>query len=370
MNILITGGAGFIGSHTADALLKDGHQVRVLDVLRPPVHPSRQWPVYLAPAVEKIRGDVRKRRDWEKSLEGIDVVFHFAAYQDYLPDFATFYDVNCTGTALLYQVAVMQRMPIKRVIIASSQAVYGEGPYRCRQHEKVYPPGREGTELKKGNWEPLCPHCKRKLEKLWAKEIDELHPHNAYAMSKRAQEELALQLGTRYDIETVVLRYSIVQGPRQSPFNPYSGALRIFAMSMREGKRPPIYEDGAQLRDFVNIHDVVAANLLTLTEQHAAGSIMNVGGGTAVSVNALYTLVARAVGTTETPRSSGKIKYRIGDTRHALSNISKLSALGWKPTHTVDESVNEYVAWISQIPVEAQFLNRARRKMERLGVVQ
>lgn len=346
MNILITGGAGFIGSHTGDALVKIGHRVRILDALRRPVHPNKSWPSYLSPRIEKMLGDVRKKSDWGQALEGIDAVFHCAAYQDYLPDFSTFYDINCRGTALLYELAVANRLPLKRIIIASSQAVYGEGAYECNEHKTVYLGQRSKEALDSAQWDPVCPVCSKIIQKRWSKEDDELAPHNSYAMSKRAQEELARSLGKRYGIPTVALRYCIVQGPRQSPYNPYSGALRIFATSLLSGHTPPIFEDGEQQRDFINIHDVVAANLLALEDDRMIGEPFNVGSGTKTTVRTLYALVARCLKKKHKLVPKSKERYRVGDTRHALSDITKLTALGWQPRYTVADSVKQYIAWL------------------------
>src|SRR5581483_7459685 len=259
MRVLVTGGAGFIGSHTVDSLLARGHQVRILDSLEPPVH-TRERPAYLPPEVELLNGSVTERTALRRALEGIDAVIHLAAYQDYLTDFSRFFHVNTVSTALLYELVVNDQLPVQKIVLASTQAVYGEGKYHCPAHGVVYPGQRFSAQLERGDWDHHCEICGALLEPCWTDE-PVVRPHNSYAMSKRAQEELALALAHRYSIPTVALRYSIVQGPRQSFRNPYSGALRSFTVRILAGRSPIVYEDGEQLRDYVSIHDVVRANL-------------------------------------------------------------------------------------------------------------
>ncbi len=262
MKVLVTGGAGFIGSHTVDALLAKGHKIRIMDSLEPPVH-LRGKPDYIPEEAEFIRGDVRNKADWKRTLEGVDLVFHFAAYQDYLTDFSRFFDVNSRGTALLYEAVVERKLPVEKVIVVSSQAVYGEGKYECSEDGIVCPDPRSLDQLERGEWEPPCPKCGGKI-KMQLTDETRVNPQNQYAISKYSQELIGLALGRRYKIPTVYLRYSIVQGPRQSSYNLYSGALRAFALSTYFRKRSVIYEDGLQLRDYVNIEDVhlILAHLL------------------------------------------------------------------------------------------------------------
>src|SRR5262245_34764343 len=271
--VLVTGGAGFIGSHTADLLLARGYDVRVLDALTPPVHPDGQAPAYLPPEVELIRGDVRDRTAWKRALAGVEAVFHFAAYQDYLPDFAKFFHVNAAGTALLYELAVEQRLPLRKIVVASSQAIYGEGRYACPRDGLQYPGPRSEAQLQARDWEPRCPRCGDTMTVEWTPEDAPANGHNSYAMSKHAEEVLALNLGRRYDLPTVAVRYSIVQGARQSFRNAYSGAMRIFAMQALAGQPLTVYEDGGQLRDFVYVGDVARANLLLFEDARAVGQV-------------------------------------------------------------------------------------------------
>ncbi len=366
MKILVTGGAGFIGSHTVDALLARGHRVRIMDSLEPPVH-LKVKPDYIPKKAEFIRGDVRVKNDWEKALKGIDAVFHFAAYQDYLTDFSKFFGVNSRGTALLYEVTVEKKLQLEKVIIASSQAVYGEGKYKCSQDGIVYPGPRSLEQLKRGEWELRCPKCGSKI-KMQLTDESKVNPANSYGISKYSQELIGLTLGKRYSIPTVCLRYSIVQGPRQSPYNLYSGALRAFAVSIHSGKEPVIYEDGMQLRDYVNIEDVVRANLLALEDSRMDYQIYNVGGERACTVFDLANMVARALGKKVKNKASGK--FRLGDTRHITSDISRLKALGWQPINSIEKSVDDYVTWLREENIARDVTQSAQKKMKELEVVQ
>lgn len=365
MRVLITGGAGFIGSHTADALLNEGVTVRIMDSLEPPVHQGGR-PSYLSPEAELIRGDVRNRDEFSRALDGVDAVIHLAAYQDYLPDFSHFYQVNTVGTALLYELIVAHNLPIQKVVIASSQAVYGEGPYDCPEHGRIWPTARSLDQLERGDWDIRCRHCKAVLVPCAADETA-VNADNSYAISKHTQERIGFTLGRRYDIPTTALRYSIVQGARQSFSNAYSGACRIFCLRMRFGHPPLVYEDGGQLRDYVNINDVVKANLLALEHPDTAGEAFNVGGGFPVSVLDFGRIVIEAYGASVELEIPGK--YRFGDTRHIVSDISKLSRLGWGPSHTVRDSVRGYISWLQEQPDMQDFSVAANQTMESLHVV-
>lgn len=363
MNILVTGGAGFIGGHTADALLAQGHFVRILDNLGEPVH-LRGKPAYCPPGAELLVGDVRSKADWDMALEGIDAVYHLAAYQDSLTDFSKFFHVNTVGTSLLYEVAVAKQLPLKKVIIASSQAVYGEGKYRSLEGEIVYPDMRAKTALASAQWEiksnnsPLTPQ--------WTDE-EIVKPQNQYAISKYTQELVGLNLGRRYEIPTVCLRYSIVQGPRQSLYNAYSGVCRIFSQSYLFGKQPIVFEDGHQIRDYVNIEDVVRANLLVLEEERANFRSLNVGGGRPYSVLEFAEIVARAFNATFEPELTGE--FRFGDTRHIMSDVTNLRELGWSVCNDAEYSVRTYREWLLTQEATAETVEYAYKHMRDANVL-
>ena len=365
MKILVTGGAGFIGSHTCDRLVELGHEVIVLDVLASPVHRDGK-PNHLTPGVEFYEGDVRNRDLMRNLLRRVDAVYHFAAYQDYLPDFAKFTDVNVTSTAMIYEIAVAEKLDLARIVVASSQAAMGEGLYRCAVHGEQTPDMRPEPALIQARWDLGCVVCGEPIEMLATPERI-ANPQNAYGMSKHGEEVVAVNLGRRYDIPTVALRYSIVQGPRQSVYNAYSGACRIFNLHYLLGSAPTLYEDGQAIRDYVNIHDVVDANVLVLADDRAAGRVFNVGGGTGYTTQEFAEIVRRQYGSDQPGRISGE--YRFGDTRHISSDIDALKQLGWSPKRTPADSVAEYAAWLRGMPGLDEILAEADAKMRSLGVV-
>lgn len=370
MKVLVTGGAGFIGSHTVDLLLNQGYEVRILDSLQPRVHP-RGKPDYVPAEAEFIQGDVANREDLAKSLEGMDCVFHLAAYQDYLPDFSQFIHTNTESTALLFELIVAdpKRFPVKRMVFASSQAVSGEGKYRCLEEGTVFYPGpRPMEQLRRGDWEFSCPHCGGPAEPQLIDEATCNHPHTAYGISKYAIELLAFNLGRRYGIFTAAMRYTYVQGPRNSFYNAYSGIARRFALRIRAGLPPVCYEDGRQLRDYVNVYDVARANLLVLESPEANGKAFNVGGGRAITVREFAGIMLRISGSSLEAEIPGE--FRLGDTRHTVSDIGRISALGWQPTIPVEENVRQYLEWLDTQTGTEEYLFEAERIMAEQGVVQ
>jgi len=364
--VLVTGGAGFIGSHTVDALLKRGYDVRVLDLLAPPVHDGTT-PPYVPPEIDFIRGDVRDKTTMRKALKDVSIVYHMAAYQDYLPDFSTFFTTNAGSTALLYELIVADRRNVELVVMASSQAVYGEGRHRCENDGIVYPGARSIEQLECREWEHYCPNCGSEIWPEWTPE-ETVHPHNAYALSKRDQDDMARMFGTQYGIPSVAFRYSIVQGPRQSFRNAYSGALRAFTVCVLNGASPVCFEDAQQLRDYVSVHDVVAANLLPLDMSGMEGRSFNVGGDRQVKVLSLANAVIRQAGVSVEPIVPDL--YRVGDTRHIFSDVSALAKFGWFPKVEQDAIISEYLAWAAKQPGLRNTYAEAEQRMRQLGVLQ
>jgi dTDP-L-rhamnose 4-epimerase len=363
--VLVTGGAGFIGQRTVRALLRAGYDVRVLDRLNPPVHPDGAWPAGM-PDVECIRGDVRDPADLRRALRDARFVMHLSAYQDYLPDFSNFLSSNATSTALLYELIVAERLPVEKVVIASSQSVYGEGAHVCTEHGVQFPDGRPMAQLRAGDWEISCSSCG--AEMTW-KASDERHhhPQNAYAISKLSQELIGITLGRRCEIPTTALRYSITQGAGQSFHNAYSGICRIFASCALQGKPLRVYEDGGQQRDYVYVEDVVAANLLALRDRRLDGQVFNVGGASATSVLEYARLVSDVVGVE--PRLERRGDFRVGDSRHIVSDSSRLRALGWRQTRSARDIVVEYVSWLREQPLAERLTDTAYQTMRQLGAV-
>lgn len=365
-HVLVTGGAGFIGSHTVDRLLKDGYRVRILDSLEKPVHLLGEKPSYLPTEAEFVQGDIREKEVLRRALDGVDAVFHLAAYQDYLPDFSRFFHVNAVGTALLYEIIVEEKLPIKKVVVASSQAAMGEGRYACTNCGPFFPDIRPDSQLEQSLWEIFCPRC-GEPGKYQLSDETVINPQNQYAMSKYTQEMLTVNFGKRYSIPSTALRYSIVQGPRQSFYNAYSGACRLFCLHYYFDRPPVVYEDGGQIRDYVNIGDVVDANLLVMESEEADYEVFNVGGGKGYTVLEFAGIVAGVFESDIKPLVPGE--YRFGDTRHILSDIAKLRKLGWNPQRTPQKSVSDYRKWLMEQANVEDILEYAKKQMKKQNVV-
>jgi dTDP-L-rhamnose 4-epimerase len=365
MKVLVTGGAGFIGSHLVDRFLREGFQVRILDSLDGRVHPHGQ-PCYVPAAAEFVHGEVTDRNVLLSALEGVDIVSHQAAYQDYMTDFSRFLQVNAVSTALLFELIVGQRLPVKKIIVASSQAVYGEGQYRCPDHGDQQPMPRSARQLQLGNWEVPCPCCGGPAQALPLEERSN-NPFNQYAVSKLAQEKTALGLGWLHGIPTVALRYSITQGKRQSLYNHYSGVCRIFCSRALQGLPLMLYEDGHQTRDFVHVDDVVEANMVVLEKEEADGQAFNVGSGRAITIMEYARHVLDRV-----PSPAGldvSAEYRRGDNRHSVSSIEKLKRLGWKPKRGLDTILDDFLNWIESSGGVPARLADAAADMRAAGVL-
>jgi dTDP-L-rhamnose 4-epimerase len=368
--ILVTGGAGFIGSHTVDLLVARGDSVRVLDALLPPVHAAGKWPPYLSAHVQRIQGNVEDPATLRAALHDIDVVVHLAAYQDYLPNFSRFIHVNAGGTALLYELLVAEaalRDRVERVVVATSQAVLGEGRYECPVHGTRFPGQRPLAQLEARDWDPRCEDCGSAMATRPTLADDPPRPHNQYGISKLTQELIALNLGARYGIPTVAMRYSITQGPRQSFTNPYSGALRIFVQRVLHGRQPMVYEDGQQFRDYVTVWDVARANLIAIDDPRSNYKALNVGGGRALTVLDYAQVVSRALARPVTPEVPGR--FRVGDTRHISSDITTLAGLGWQPAHTLEEAAAAYAEWAQAQPGFGDYTDSGLKTMTDQGVV-
>lgn len=366
----MTGGAGFIGSHTVDLLLRKGYEVRILDSLQPRVHPKGA-PPWVSAEAELVVGDVADRDSLARALEGCVYVMHLAAYQDYLPEFSRYLHTNAESTALLFELVVSdpRRFPVTTMVFASSQSVSGEGKYRCTDDGTVFWPGPRSVEqLRRGEWEIGCPSCSERAEAVLIDEASCNNPHTAYGISKYATELLAFRLGARYGIRAAAMRYTYVQGSRNSFYNAYSGIARRFAMRIRAGLPPVCYEDGQQRRDYVNVADVARANVLALENPAADGMAYNVGGGRAVTVLEFARLMLKAAGSDMGALVPGE--FRLGDTRHTVSDISRMRALGWEPTIAVEQNVREYLEWLDTQSATTEYLAEAERVMAELGVVQ
>jgi dTDP-L-rhamnose 4-epimerase len=330
--ILITGGAGFIGSHLADALLERGDDVTLLDSLHPQIHgPESKPPAYLAANARLVVGDVRSESVLAPLVAEADVVVHLAAHTGVgqsMYQAREYLEVNTVGTAALLEQIVRHRHDT-RVVVASSRAVYGEGAYRCRSCGPVSPDGREPASLALGEFELPCPNCSDALLPAPTHEGEPTRPQSVYALSKLDQERLALLFGKVYPVPIVALRYFNVYGPRQSLRNPYTGVVAAFATRALNGRPPEVYEDGRESRDFVHVADVVRATVAAIDSPDAPGAVFNVGHGTALTLYEVASLVATALAGPE-PVVTGH--YRLGDIRHSLADISFAGqVLGFAP---------------------------------------
>jgi dTDP-L-rhamnose 4-epimerase len=292
---------------------------------------------------------------------------HLAAYQDYLPDFSTFFHVNTVGTAMIYEVAVERRQQLRKVVVASSQAVYGEATYECPRHGRQMPAPRPEDRLRAGRWELTCAQCGDQLIPVPTDETA-VNPHNQYAISKYTQELVSLNLGRRYQIPTTCLRYSIVQGPWQSFHNAYSGICRVFTLRVLAGRRPVAFEDGGQLRDYVWVGDVAQANVISLEDETTDDGVFNVGGPGSHTVLEYGAEVARALGAEQlTPELPGL--YRFGDTRHVISDSRQLQSHGWRHSLSVPEIIQRYAEWAATRPDAEDHLDASLNRMLSLGTV-
>jgi dTDP-L-rhamnose 4-epimerase len=361
MKVLVTGGAGFIGQRTARLLLEQGHQVTILDNLAPPVHGQ---PPSLPAGLELVQGDVRNRDDWVRALKENEVVLHLADHHDYLPSFSKLFQVNAVGTALLLELLVEGNTAVRRVVLGSTVDVQGEGKYRCPQDGDVYPLPRQLDALERGIWDPPCPRCGGAATPMVTDE-SVVRPTSAYGLSKLAQEELLRLVGERYGIDWVVLRYAAVQGDAQPFQNAYDGALRIFALRLALGQAPLLLEDGSQLRDFVDVDDVARANLAAL--QALPVGVYNVASGKAHTVLDLARTLLRVAEKELTPEIPGR--YRMGDPRHVIPDISRIRAAGWEPQVALEATVREYWQWLAQQPNLDSYFEGADYLMERTGTV-
>lgn len=348
MKALVTGGAGFIGSHLVDGLLAEGHEVRVLDNLDPQVHgPARQAPGYLSRDAELQVGDIRDREAVAKAMIGVDAVFHHAAavgVGQSMYEIEQYVSVNSLGTAVLLQEIVRRRGDIRKMIVASSMSIYGEGAYRSQSGDIIAPRPRPLSQLDRHAWE-LEDAQGRPLIPVATPETKELNPTSIYAITKRDHEELFLVTGAAYKIPVVALRYFNTYGTRQALSNPYTGLLAIVCSQLMNHHRPLVFEDGRQRRDFVHVSDIIRANILVLNSGVADGKAYNVGSGQPVTVLDVVNLITRRLEAHETPEIVNR--YRAGDIRHCFSELSRIrTELGYQPQVSLEQGIGDLIPWI------------------------
>jgi dTDP-L-rhamnose 4-epimerase len=283
--ILVTGGAGFIGSHLVDRLIQEGHEVRILDNLEEQVH--RTLPEYINPRAEFIKDDIRNYRDVDLALTDIDTVFHEAAMVGVgqsMYHVNKYIGVNTYGTANLLEYLINGENSVKKLIVASSMSIYGEGAYHCEDHDMVFPHQRPEEQMKRKDWDLYCPICGKIIKAIPTPESKPPHPTSIYAISKKNQEEMSMLIGRTYGLPTVILRYFNTYGPRQTLSNPYTGVCAIFSSRLLNNNPPVVFEDGCQTRDFSSVHDIVQANILAMEQSNADYKVFNVGSGSPVSI--------------------------------------------------------------------------------------
>jgi dTDP-L-rhamnose 4-epimerase len=348
VKILVTGGAGFIGSHLVDALVAAGHSVRVLDNLDPQVHGAgAERPAHLHPKAELLIGDVRDRAAVARALEGVEAVFHEAAavgVGQSMYQIEHYVSVNAVGAAVLLEGVLERRQQLRKLVVASSMSIYGEGAYRTPDGRIVHPPLRTEAALAARRFE-LRDADGQELAPLATPEEKPLQPTSIYAITKRDHEEMFLAVGAAYDIPVVALRYFNVYGTRQALSNPYTGAVAIFSSRLLNRRPPRVYEDGHQTRDFVHVSDIVQANLLALECEAAGGRVYNVGTGRATSVLQVAETLSELLDFAEKPEVLGQ--YRAGDIRHCVADISRIEReLGYRPKVAFADGLRELLAWL------------------------
>ena len=347
--VLITGGAGFVGSHLADGLLRAGHRVRILDDLTPQVHQDGS-PDYLSPKVELVVGDVRDPNRLREVLSGVDVIFHFAAtvgVGQSMYEISRYMSINTQGTAELLQALLDTKHMPEKLIVASSMSIYGEGQYVCSGCGKAaFPPVRPVSQLRDGQWEVHCTACSGVLVPQPTNEKKPSEINSIYALSKRDQEELCLIYGRTYGVPVTALRFFNIYGTRQALSNPYTGVAAIFAARLINNQAPLVFEDGEQMRDFVSVHDIVRANMLAMERPESNGEVINVGCGRPIKIRRVAEILAAALGKDIEPVITQK--YRAGDIRHCYADLTKArKLLGYEPQVTHEEGFRELAAWLA-----------------------
>lgn len=370
MKILVTGGAGFIGSHLVDELIKKGHQVTIFDSLDPQVHPNSKKPEFINKEAEFLQGDVRDYESLKKAIGDNEIIFHQAAavgvgqsqYQ-----IKHYIEVNTQGTANLLDILVNEKKSIKKLIVASSMSCYGEGKYQISKTKSVRPPLRSEKQMEQKKWELFDQKTKKELKSIGVSEEDEFRCSSIYAQSKRDQEEMCLNIGQTYNIPTVALRYFNVYGPRQSLSNPYTGVAAIFLSRLKSNKPPIVYEDGLQSRDFVSVHDIVQANILAMEKDEANFQSFNVGTGKKVTILDVANTLSKLLNKNIKPEITHQ--FRKGDIRHCFSDITKIkNELGYNPKVSFENGMKELIIWSDSAAYQDKF-DQVQEELKSKGLV-
>jgi dTDP-L-rhamnose 4-epimerase len=371
MKILISGGAGFIGSALSLALVARGHEVTVLDNLSPQIHGEDSSLLSsIRDKVRFIRGDVRSRTDWQLALAGQEAVVHLAAETgtgQSMYQIAHYSDVNIGGTALLLDVLANESHQVRRLVVASSRAIYGEGRYRCARCGIVHPLSRVAEDMSRGDFEVKCPECRADVELMATDERSQVHPSSIYGISKHTQEQMVLAAGQALGIPAISFRYQNVYGPGQSLTNPYTGILSIFSTRILNGHGILVFEDGRESRDFVYISDVVSATMAGIEHSGVTGEVYNVGSGVATDVETVARTLVRAYGANVPVTISGN--FRVGDIRHNVADLGKVKAeLGFTPMVSFEQGIAEFAAWVKRQASPTDRYDDSIREMKSRGL--
>lgn len=368
MHALVTGGAGLIGSHLVDSLLAKGFEVTILDNLDPQTHPMGK-PNWIPENARFVEGDTRDKQAWQKALDGVDIIFHQAAFGGFTPELSHYLEANATGTALMLETIAEYKFPIQKIVAASSQAIYGEGAYKCLEHAIQYPQPRSLSQLEGGQWELKCPICDNIMSPLRISEDKPYDGKTPYAISKYATERLVLNSGRQLNIPSVALRYSVTYGPRQSIYNPYTGVVSIFSTQILNNMPPVVYEDGQQTRDFTFVEDIVSANLFCMEHDSCNWQPCNAGGGERITVDKLVRTLLALYDREDLGITCNGLMYRPGDARHMVPDPSHLSTLGWKAQFTLEEGLRRYIEWIREQGDVKEYFSAAQERLKLLKVV-
>jgi dTDP-L-rhamnose 4-epimerase len=363
---LVTGGAGLIGSHVTDLLVREGWEVRVLDNLEAQTH-RRGRPSWINDRAEFIEGDLRDRETISAALDKIDIVFHQAAYGGYMPEITKYVHVNSLGTAQMLEVIREKELPVRKIVVASSQAVYSEGAGECPEHGIVFPSVRPVEQLRKGDWEVHCPLCSAISRSVPTPENAPVGGETVYGLTKVDQEKLVLLWGKQTGIPTVALRYSCTYGPRQSIFNPYTGVIAIFCTRLLNNLAPVLYEDGEQTRDFSFVEDIARANLLAAETDKLDGSPVNVGSGTGTPIRQIAEQLSSALKIDIAPEANGE--FRPGEMRHLTSDTTRIRAIGYKPDVDLAQGIARYIDWIRSQSDIRDYFSEASEILRNKGIV-
>jgi len=369
MKILVTGGAGFIGSHLVDALVEERHEVVVLDSLDPQVHHDK--PDYMNSRATYHFGRVGDLSILEPVLEGVEVIFHEAAavgVGQSMYEIEHYVEANTFETAKMLDLIVNHENSVKKIVVASSMSIYGEGAYECEDCGVVYPDLRSDEQMKRRIWEMQCPNCSKTTKPLPTDEGKPLQPTSIYAITKRDQEEMCLSVGRAYGIPTAALRYFNAYGPRQSLSNPYTGVCAVFSSRIKNNNPPLIFEDGLQTRDFISVHDIVNANILAMKNTSADYGTFNVGTGNAISILEVEETLTELYSIDVKPKIVNK--FRAGDIRHCFADTSKIKQkLGFKLEHSFEEGMRELVVWGEKVEADDGF-EQAYEELKAKGLVE